>query len=442
MSGASAAVAGALLARLLLPVPHGAAGALGVGIAAGLVAAAGFAAVAGLAAWFGEPRRNAGGTPHGARPHGGTPPGGGVPGLVPRIALVLASSGGGVGRHVAALARDLHRAGIPVTVAGPSATHAAFDLVATGATVEAVEIADRPRPGPDLRALAALRELADRVDVVHAHGLRAGALAVLAARSRRVRPRVVVTLHNALVGGRRIAAVHKVLAGIVARGADTVLVVSPDLGDTMRALGARQVERALVPAPARSGDTVPDPAATRASLGVPPGEHLLVTVARLAPQKGLPLLLEAVGVLVERGLPVRAVVAGDGPLEAELTSRIAGRALPVRLLGRRDDVDALLAAADVVVVPSVWEGQPLIVQEALRVPAAIVATAVGGTAEVAADGAVLVPYGKPEALADAVETLITRPDERRRLLERAAARARELPTDADATRQVLTVYGR
>ena len=236
-SGASAAVAGALLARLLLPVPHGAAGALGVGIAAGLAAAAGFAAVAGLGAWYGEPRRNA----------GGTPPGGGVPGLVPRIALVLASSGGGVGRHVAALARDLHRAGVPVTVAGPSATHAAFDLVATGATVEAVEIADRPRPGSDLRALAALRELADRVDVVHAHGLRAGALAVLAARSRRVRPRVVVTLHNALVGGRRIAAVHKVLAGIVARGADTVLVVSPDLGDTMRALGARQVERALGP---------------------------------------------------------------------------------------------------------------------------------------------------------------------------------------------------
>ncbi len=120
---------------------------------------------------------------------------------------------------------------------------------------------------------------------------------------------------------------------------------------------------------------------------------LLVTVARLAEQKGLPTLLDAVAQLTD--LPIRAVVAGDGPLRAGLESDIAGRALPVHLLGRRDDIADLLAAADVVVVPSLWEGQPLIVQEALAAGAAIVATDAGGTGEVAGDAAVLVPAQDP-----------------------------------------------
>jgi glycosyltransferase involved in cell wall biosynthesis len=211
------------------------------------------------------------------------------------------------------------------------------------------------------------------------------------------------------------------------------------------------VERALIPAPARpatgglaTGGSDRSPAtlraAHRAALGVRPGENLLVTVARLAPQKGLPLLLDALELLVSSGVPVRAVIAGDGPLEAQIASDAADRHLPLTLLGRRDDVPDLLVAADVVVVPSVWEGQPLIVSEALRAPAAIVATDVGGTGEVAGDGALLVPGGQPEALAAAVASLLADPDAREALRARAAGRARQLPTDADAGHQVLAVY--
>jgi putative peptidoglycan lipid II flippase len=422
--GGSAALAGTLLARGLTSPPGGAPAAAAVAVAAGTVAAAAFTGLLAAAAWARSPGRGS---------STDRPPAGGGP----RVALVLATSGGGVGRHVAALARSLHGAGLPVRVAGPRATEKAFDLAATGAAFVPVEIADRPRPPDDARALLRLRALAAEVDAVHAHGLRAGALAVLAARSLRRRPRAVVTLHNALVGGRRVTTVGGLLARIVARGADTVLVVSPDLGDLMRALGATRVERALVPAPRRTGGVPADPASTRAALRTPAGTHLLVTVARLAPQKGLPLLLDAVGALAARGLPVRAVIAGDGPLADELAGEASRRNLPVDLLGRRDDVEALLAAADVVVIPSVWEGQPLIVQEALRIPAAIVATDVGGTGEVTGDGAVLVPPGRPEALADAVAALLTRPGERAGLLERAAARALTLPTDDDAARQVV-----
>jgi glycosyltransferase involved in cell wall biosynthesis len=209
------------------------------------------------------------------------------------------------------------------------------------------------------------------------------------------------------------------------------------------------VQRALVPAPHRPTSGAPVEV-TRAALGVRPGEYLLVCVARLAPQKGLGLLLDTVaGLVADPALTgrVRAVLAGDGPLDAELAAGAADRHLPLTLLGRRDDVPDLLAAADVVVVPSVWEGQPLIVQEALRAGAAIVATEVGGTAEVTGDAAVLVPSERrdtPEraagAMAAAISELLTDGAARTTLRERARSRAAQLPTDEDAGRQVLAVY--
>ncbi|HEY6797145.1 MAG TPA: glycosyltransferase family 4 protein, partial [Kineosporiaceae bacterium] len=424
-------------------------------VAAAALAAALAVAVFALVAWW-RPAPSAlagGGTPAGT-PSGTSASTAFEPGGWPRVLLVLARSGGGTGVHVAGLARWLRQAGAGVRVAAPPDADQAFGLAATGADVRDVDIADRPRPCADLVALRSLRQLAAGSDVVHAHGLRAGALAVLAARARRRRPAVVVTVHNAVpvpapqrAAGRpgagapalrevAVRAAHGTLARIVARGADHVLVVSGDLGDRMRALGARHVERALVPAPART--PVADGATTRARLGLGSRAWLVVTVARLAPQKGLEVLLDALALLRHR--PVRAVVAGDGPLRAELAARINRDVLPVRLLGRRDDVADLLAAADVVVVPSAWEGQPLIVQEALRAGAAIVATDVGGVAEVAGDGALLVPPGDPRALAETLAGLLDDPLTAGALRARARARATQLPTEHDAGSQVLAIY--
>lgn len=365
-----------------------------------------------------------------------------APRTVPRVLLVLGTSSGGVGRHVAALARGLVADGRPVTVAGPAGALAAFDLPGTGAALAAVEVSDRPRPARDARAIVRLRHLAAGHDVVHAHGLRAGALAVLATLPNG-RPPVLVTLHNALVGGGRTAVVHRVLERVVARGAVLVLGVSGDLVTRMGALGARTAGRAIVPAPSRPGSGA-TAAEVRAALGVPGDVALAVTVARLAPQKGLEALLDAAGAVTRTvaAQRVRWVVAGDGPLHGALSERIAGEGLPVTLLGRRDDVPDLLAAADVAVVPSVWEGQPLVVQEALRAGAAVVATDVGGTAEVTGSAAVLVPPDDPGALAAAVTALLADPDRAAALRTAALTRAGTLPTDGDAVRQVEALYDR
>lgn len=364
------------------------------------------------------------------------------------VLLVQGSSAGGVGRHVASLARDLRRAGHEVVVAGPAAARTDFGIDATGALFEEVAIRDRPDPRSDIASVRRLRALAVQADVVHAHGLRAGGLVALALRpvllagsARDVR--FVVTLHNAPVGSGPVAVVTRVLERLVAGRADVVLGVSGDLVHRMQRRGAAVTGRALVPAPlgAEPGRSRVE---VRAGLGVQEGVALLVTVARLAPQKGLPLLLDAVAELTRRrpDLPVVAVVAGDGPLLGALAARVDAERLPVRLLGRRGDVADLLAAADVAVCPSVWEGQPLVVQEALRVGAPLVATDVGGTAEVTGDAAVLVPYGHPGALAEAVAALLDDAGRRAALSRHGRERAVTFPTDDDALRQVLGCYER
>lgn len=362
-----------------------------------------------------------------------------------RILIVLGTSSGGVGRHVQSVARGLLERGRSVVVAGPQQSLDGFGApgLAPGARTYVVDIRDRPNPPSDVASVLRLRRAMRGADVVHAHGVRAGALVVLAGYTLvGRRPRIVVTMHNAPPGDGRLARIYEVLERIVARGSDAVLGVSGDLTERARRRGARHVERALVPTPQLAAPGR-DAGEVRRELGLRDGAFLLVTVARLAPQKGLDVLLDAVAVLVRRqpGVLVRVAVAGDGPLEADLAARIGQEQLPVELLGRRADVADLLAAADVVVLPSLWEGQPLVAQEALRAGAALVATDVGGTAEVTSDAAVLVPGGDAVALAEAVAAMMSDPERLADLRRRARARAMRLPSDDEVIAQLLGVYG-
>jgi glycosyltransferase involved in cell wall biosynthesis len=361
-----------------------------------------------------------------------------------KIVMVLGRSTGGIAGHVAELSAFLRDRGHDVVVV----TH---PLTAQRSDLDPVRLWWPGSAGPvgSIRDLGRFRRLASTSDVAHAHGLRAGALLVLAVRSLsgERRPRVVVTLHNVPVGGRALRTFSSGLEKVVARGADVVLGVSGDLVERARALGASQTARALVPAssPAPTRRTT---AQVRESLGVPDGAALLVTVARLAAQKGLETLCDT-SLLLKARLDagdlteftgVTWVVAGDGPLEAYLAGRIETDGLPVVALGRRDDVPELLAAADLVISTAVWEGQPIWLQEAMQLGAAIVATDVGGTREVTANGALLVPAGDPAYLSGRVVDLLNDRSRRLALGEAALERAHELPTIADAVAQLMRAY--
>ena len=356
-----------------------------------------------------------------------------------RILQVCGSAAGGVRAHLADCARLLAADGHDVIVEAPAAVLDGLDL--EPARAEPLEIGPRPSLN-DTLAVARLRRLGRRADVLHAHGLRAGALAALAlGRRRRGRTRLVVTLHNLTVGGRLTTLVGDRLERLIARRADLVLAVSPDLAERARELGAPQVELAIIPAVPTQQPAEPGASdAAAAEDAWPRSGARLLTVARLAPQKGLPLLLEVAAILsreVDAGrlAAFTWALAGDGPGREQAAERIAAEQLPVALLGRRNDAPALMEVADIVVQTSLWEGQPLTIQEALRAGAAIVATDVGGTAVTARGGAVLVAP-QAQAIAEALRTLLSDPEARTRAAERAQAAARLLPGLEDLAAQL------
>jgi glycosyltransferase involved in cell wall biosynthesis len=407
-----------------------------------------------------------------------------------KVAFVLGTSAGGLGRHVRMLAAGCAAAGEAVAVFGPARTDRDFgfsslpppgsgasakhppvqdpsakDSSAQGAvgsvTFAAVEIADRPRVLRDLRAIASLRHLLRSAapDVVHAHGLRAGALSAIAIAFGRVPAALVVTVHNAPPAGGATGAIYRVLELIVARNATSVLCVSPDLEDRMRTAGARRVAHAVVPAPLVTL-TAPSPAPT---LSAAPALHaiapdvsaetraeirgefgagpVVLAVGRLAAQKEFAVLLDAAVRWRDLRPEPSLVIVGEGPLEEELKDRAASLGLAATFTGQRSDVPALLAAADVFVLPSAWEGQALILQEALHAGAPIVATRVGGNPDLLGeDAALLVPPGDPQSLADAVRSVLTDPALADRLRRAALDRARALPTENDALAAALAEY--
>ncbi|MGH3149818.1 MAG: glycosyltransferase, partial [Streptosporangiaceae bacterium] len=181
--------------------------------------------------------------------------------------------------------------------------------------------------------------------------------------------------------------------------------------------------------------------ALRAELGADPGQAIVLAVGRLAAQKGFGLLLDAAVRWGDIQPAPLLVIAGQGPLAAELQARAASLGLTVRFVGQRPDVPALLATADVFVLPSVWEGQSLILQEALRAGVPVVATRVGGNRELLGeDAAILVPPGDAQRLADAVRAVLGDPALAGRLREGAAARARALPGEEAAVAAALAEY--
>jgi glycosyltransferase involved in cell wall biosynthesis len=363
-----------------------------------------------------------------------------------RVAYVLGTSSGGTVRHVRMLAAGLAGRGIDVSVYAPAATWAPDGTPGGGVPFAAVEFSDRPRPAQDLAAVRQLRGLLarSRPDVVHAHGLRAGALAALAVGRGAGRPQLVVTVHNAAPSGGAAGAIYRLLEHLVARRADQVLCVSGDLEERMRRLGARHVAWVPVPAPAAAIPVQTPAAEIRAALTGGDGQGgapVVLAVGRLAPQKGFGTLIDAAARWRDRHPVPLVAIAGEGPLAADLARQSQASGVAVTFLGHRGDVPALLAAADVVVAPSVWEGQPLILHEMLRAGRPLVASRAGGIPDLTGeDAALLVPPGDAAALSDAVLAVLDDPALAVRLSEAALRRAEALPTEQDALDAALASY--
>lgn len=346
------------------------------------------------------------------------------PVLVPVLRTVQVLGGANGGAHVRSLATGLAARGVRVTVCAPVEAEGEYDFTGAGA-----------RFTPD--AVSALRAACIEADVVHAHGVRAGMRAALALRGRRVP--LVVSWHGGGPGAGRLS---RLLERHVARAAAIVLGASSAQVDLARRLGARDARLAAVAVPAQvpSGPSAAvEPGKVRAELGAVE-RPLLIAVGSLVARRGYSVLLDAARAWRTLDPLPLLVIAGEGPMRAELARRIQQEGLPVRLLGRRRDAVRLLAAADVAVLPSRWEGRSPLAQEALRVGVPLVATAVGGVPELVGEAGVLVPYGDADALAAAVSGLLADPAWRAELAEAGRAQAGTWPSEDDTVAQVLSVY--
>jgi L-malate glycosyltransferase len=297
----------------------------------------------------------------------------------------------------------------------------------------------------NVRWMFALRRLlhTGRFDVIHIHSplMAVGARLVAKSMRRRNRPRIIVTEHNVWQSHTRLT---RFSDRLTTSPRELRLAVSAAVRDSMpKAIRARTrvVRHGIDTAKVRGAAPARD--VMRESLGVPAGALVVGTVANLRVTKGYPDLLQAARTVLDTLECVHFVSVGRGPLEPELRAMHAQLGLGDRfqLLGHRPDAVRVMSAFDVFCLPSHYEGLPVALMEALALGLPVVATRVGGLAELVTDGrdAVLVAPRRPEQLAEALLALLRDP-RRRAEMSRCALQTAETLDIENTVREVEAVY--
>ena len=185
---------------------------------------------------------------------------------------------------------------------------------------------------------------------------------------------------------------------------------------------------------------------TRKDLGIDSETCLIGTVGRLTPVKGIPYLLQAVRILLRQGANVKVLIVGDGSIRQDLMAQTHSLGIidNVVFLGHREDTDVLLQALDIFILPSLSEGIPMALLEAMAASRAVVASGVGGIPEIIEDGVegYLVEPMDVDNLAERCRRLIESPDVARTMGEQARKRVeRDFSATAMADR-VASVYNK
>ena len=320
---------------------------------------------------------------------------------------------GGAGRIILGLGKTAQAEGWEVDVL---ATDPVFQrsIREQGLGVVDLDVIRREiRPLWDLTGLIRLNRFLrqQRYRIVHTHTSKAGFIGRLAARLAGV-PTIVHTVHGFAFHEQSPGYVrwfYSTLERIAAPWCDRLVSVSEFHRDWALALRICDAGRITaipngIAAPERNPEIAP--AESRRRMGVPDDDLLILTMSRLAGDKGLDYLIEALAALPPDLRKVRLVVAGDGPVRAPLEqlARTRGISARVTFLGFRDDVGDLLAACDLVALPSLREGLSIALLEAMSAGKPIIATSIGSHRELAsqADIALLVPPADARSLCDAI----------------------------------------
>ena len=303
------------------------------------------------------------------------------------------------------------------------------------------------RPFWDLGGLIRLRNFLRRANyrIVHTHTSKGGFVGRLAARLASV-PVVVHTAHGfAFHEGspRSTRLFYSALERMASRWCDRIVCVSEFHHRWALELGMCHPSRILaIPngiADIASQTRIPA-SETRRLLGAQPSDLLILSTSRLAGDKGLEYLIEAAAMIRPGARAVKVAIAGDGPVRPRLEDQAQrlGVTDRVMFLGFRHDIGDLLAACDLVVIPSLREGLSMALLEAMAAGKPIIASAIGSHRELAAQAemARLVPPANSRALYEAIQKLLGDPA----LMTRLGATARALFESRYTEGRMLNAY--
>lgn len=365
-----------------------------------------------------------------------------------RIALITETFTTGVGRHVADLMIALCRRGHEVHLlhgnrrVDPALVHEVETL--PSAHVRAVPMKRAPHPRDVSSLWDVWRYLRSHApfDVVHGHSSKGGAYARLLTTVLRTRclytPHALITLAPDLGRGARL--LYGTAERLLAPLTDSIVCCSAVERAHAIALGLGARRCVVVPhgiAPFQA-----TPLDVRQRAGLAPETVLAGFIGRLETQKAPDVLIETIGLLHRRGVPVHVAIAGDGRLREALQQRLRTLAAEpaVTWLGAADG-RRLLAEVDLLLMPSRYEGFPYVLLEALHSGVPIVATPVGGVSETVEQGDCgrVVPMGDVTALADTIEHLARDAALREKLATNARRHADAFDTSTMAER-IETLY--
>lgn len=351
-----------------------------------------------------------------------------------RILHVIRPAEGGMKGHLLTLVAGLIDQGLCVEVACPGESLLAEELDRSGVVVHPINLVGPINPGTDLLCVRQLKEIIAKgsFNLVHFHGSKAGLVGRIAAFLAGCK-KTVLTVHNFIVY-EEITAFKKMVFRLGEKAlsgfTSGIITVSEALRDDLvenYGIDSNKITVIYNGIDLSKYRSIADRTKARAVYGIEPGIQVVGTVARMAPQKGLNYLIEAIPAVLEKE-DVFFIIAGDGPLREGLEEMVKIKGLKGNVLfpGYVEDIPGLMACFDVFVIPSIAEGLSITTIEAMAAGLPVVAARVGGLPELVREGqnGYLVEPRDPDSLSKALLDLLRDPGTRKTMGIRGRQTAR------------------
>ena len=354
-----------------------------------------------------------------------------------RAAQVVRPAAGGIRKHVSLLSAGLNRDRFAPAVYAPA--DFTLEAIAQDIPTHCIDIGAHTNAAADLRAINELtKQLRGKVDVVHAHGLRAAFIGVLA--SKRAGIPSLFTAHNLVPPMGKLP---RVLLRVIGKTTRRILAVSQAVADTLIAAGLPPEKIIVVP----NGISVtafdlPDTTDVCKEFEIPVHAPLVVGIGRLSPEKGFDILVSAFTSVLSVLPNSHLLIAGDGPEAKSLSTLAANLGSACHLPGRVENPIPYLIAADIVAVPSRQEGQGIVALEAMAARKPVIAANVGGLVETIIPDitGLLVAPENPVELASALTVLLQNPERCREMGVQARSRVEQHYTLERMIENIEAIY--